>query len=90
MIPGMTRYTKLAITLPSRAAEHVRREVKRGRATSVSAYIAAAVEEKAKRESLDDLLNEMLEASGGPLTPAEMRWADRVLGKTRRRRGKAR
>ena len=77
---GMTTYEKIAISLPSRAAETIRRAVKHGRAKSVSAYIAAAVEEKTTKESFMELLEQMLEETGGPLTPAERRRADRELG----------
>jgi Arc/MetJ-type ribon-helix-helix transcriptional regulator len=76
----MTRYEKIAVSLPSRAAESARRAVKQGRAPSVSAYIAAAIEEQEKRASLDELLDKWLEESGGPPNAAERRWADRVLG----------
>lgn len=81
----MTRYEKIAISLPSRAAESVRRAVRQGRAPSVSAYVAAAVEEKSKKETLADMLAEMLEQSGGAPTPAERRWADKMLGYPPRR-----
>jgi hypothetical protein len=76
----MTRYTKLAISLPLRAAENVRRAVRAGRAESASAYIAAAIEEKASHEDLGALLEEMLAETGGPMTAAERRWAERTLG----------
>jgi antitoxin ParD1/3/4 len=84
----MTRYQKIAISLPVRAAENVRRAVRQGQAPSVSAYIAAAIEEKAGKESLRALLAELLEESGGPATRAERDAADRLLGfkPTRRRR----
>jgi Arc/MetJ-type ribon-helix-helix transcriptional regulator len=91
MTIGMTSYVKLAISLPSRAAENVRRAVKAGKAASVSAYIAQAVEEKSKEDSLEHLIAEMLAETGGPLTKAEREWADRAMGfkpkrRTRRRR----
>ncbi|HEU4615615.1 MAG TPA: hypothetical protein VFS15_26150 [Kofleriaceae bacterium] len=76
----MTRYEKIAISLPSRAAEGVRRAVREGKAASVSAYIAEAVEEKRKRETLADLLGEMLDETGGPPTTEERRWARKRLG----------
>jgi hypothetical protein len=85
MTSGMTEYEKIAVSLPSRAAETARRAVRQGRATSVSAYIASAIEEKAKLESLQALLDEMLAESGGPLTAAESRAADRTLGNAARR-----
>ena len=73
-------YEKIAISLPSRAAEHVRRAVRKGEAKSVSAYITDAIEEKSKTETLAEMLDKMLEESGGPMTTAEARWADRKLG----------
>jgi Arc/MetJ-type ribon-helix-helix transcriptional regulator len=76
----MTAYQKIAVSLPPRAAENARRAVRDGRAASVSAYVASAIEEKAKLEDLSALLDEMLAATGGPLTPAERRAADRALG----------
>jgi len=83
---GMTRYAKLAVSLPVRAAEQARRAVRQGRAPSVSAYVAQAIEEKTKLDDLASLLDDMLAESGGPLTVAERRAADRALGITRRRK----
>jgi hypothetical protein len=54
--------------------------VQRGHAPSVSAYVTAALEEKVKLDDLSTLLAEMLEESGGPVTPAERRTLDRMLG----------
>jgi Arc/MetJ-type ribon-helix-helix transcriptional regulator len=84
----MTRYEKIAISLPAHAAENVRRAVRRGEAASVSAYITAAIEERAKQRSLRSLLEETLAETGGPLTAAEIRTADRLLGFAPRRRTK--
>jgi hypothetical protein len=55
----------------------------------VSAYVASALEEKVKLDELSALLDEMLAESGGPLSSAERRDADRALGvqgKTARRK----
>lgn len=80
MISGMTRrYEKIAITLPLRAAEHVRRAVRYGHAPSVSAYIATAVEEKAKKETAREFFDELLAETGGPMTAAERRETERLL-----------
>jgi hypothetical protein len=76
----MTRYAKIAVSLPLRAAESARSAVRAGRAASVSAYVAAAIADKAKLDELAGLLDEMLAESGGPLTSAERRAADRALG----------
>lgn len=77
MIAGMT--SKIAVSLPDHLVEQARRAVAEGRAASVSAYVAAALAEKSQRDDLGALLDEMLEASGGPLTGAERRRADDIL-----------
>jgi Arc/MetJ-type ribon-helix-helix transcriptional regulator len=76
----MTGSTKIAVSLPATLVARTRRAVRQGRADSVSAYVAAALEERAKLDELMALLDEMLAESGGPLTPAERRAADRALG----------
>ncbi len=80
MIAGMTM-SKIAVTLPAGLVEQAQRAVAEGRATSVSAYVARALEDRAKLDELASLLDAMLAESGGPLTPAEQREADRVLGR---------
>lgn len=78
---------KIAISLPESLVTHVRGEVRRGRATSVSAYVASAVAKQAENDDLAAMLDEMLAASGGPMTRAERAWADGVLGlKAKRKR----
>ena len=77
MIHSMTM--KIAVSLPNELVEHARREVREGRARSVSAYVADAIAERSERESLEDLLDEMLAASGGPMTDAERARADERL-----------
>lgn len=76
----MTTTLKLAISLPRPLAERTRRAVRKGGAASVSAYVAAALEEKTKMDDLAALFDEMLEASGGPLTARERAAADVALG----------
>lgn len=80
----MTGYQKIAISLTSRAAERVRRAVKSGQAPSVSAYIVSLIDEKASREDLISMLEEMRKETGGPPTPAERRWVDYQLAPKRR------
>ncbi|MGC1194902.1 MAG: hypothetical protein WA976_08975, partial [Candidatus Dormiibacterota bacterium] len=67
----MTAKSKVAVTLPGPLLETVKAAVAAGQAPNVSAYVADALEEKAKTDALDDLLDEMLEETGGPLTDAE-------------------
>ena len=76
---------KLAISIPSKVLAKARRAAKREKAPSLSAYISAAIEEKSTMDDLKHMLDEMLEATGGPLTAAERRAADRVLLRDRRK-----
>jgi len=80
MIDGMTKQSKIAVSLPTELVQQARRAVSDGRASSVSAYVAAALEERAKIDDLALLLEEMLAETGGPLTPEECDAADRALG----------
>ena len=79
----MTRYEKIAISLPSHTAERVRRAVKNGEAPSASAYITNAIERKLTREEGIAMLDEWLEESGGPMTAEEKRMVDRELYRPR-------
>lgn len=85
----MTVTEKIAVSLPRGLASRARRAVRQGRAASVSAYVASALEEKVKLDDLAALLDDMLAESGGPLNAGERRAADRALGlpagKARRR-----
>jgi Arc/MetJ-type ribon-helix-helix transcriptional regulator len=87
MIAGMTT-EKIAISVPEQTLARVRRAVRKGRAASVSAYITAAIEDRAKLDDLETLLAEMLQASGGPLSAAEKRAADAALLGTPKKRTK--
>lgn len=80
MMNGMTT-TKIAVSLPQELVAQAQHAVAEGRAGSVSAYVAAALEEKAKLDDLASLLSEMLAETGGPLTVSERRTADRALGR---------
>jgi Arc/MetJ-type ribon-helix-helix transcriptional regulator len=79
MMVGMTPKEKIAVSLPPHLVKAAKTAVRKGRSANVSAYVADAMAEKAKNDDLRSLLDEMLEESGGPMTPAERRWADRVL-----------
>jgi len=76
---GMT-HSKIAVSLPPGLVAQAHRAVADGRAASVSAYVASALEEKAELDDLASLLDQMLTETGGPLTEAERGWADEVLG----------
>jgi len=79
---------KVAVSLPRETFQRAKRAVRRGRAASLSAYVTAALEQKATLDELDDLLNDMLEETGGPMTRTEKRKIDRLLGVPARRTGK--
>jgi Arc/MetJ-type ribon-helix-helix transcriptional regulator len=80
MMIGMTT-SKIAVSLPSELVEHAQRAVSEGRAASVSAYVARALQEQAKLDDLASLLEEMLAETGGALTTAERKAADNALGR---------
>jgi hypothetical protein len=88
MIVSMTR-AKIAVTVPRPLLAAARRAVKMGQAESISAYVTAAMEQKAKLDDLAAMLDEMLVESGGAPTGAERREAERMLGVRRRRRTRA-
>jgi Arc/MetJ-type ribon-helix-helix transcriptional regulator len=81
--------SKIAVSLPDPLVARARRAVTRGLAESVSAYVAAALEEKAKLDDLAELLDELLAETGGPLSAAERRAADAVLDGPRKKRRRA-
>jgi Arc/MetJ-type ribon-helix-helix transcriptional regulator len=86
---GMTTQ-KIAISLPGKLVDRARSAVRKGRVSSVSAYVAAALEEKSKLDDLEGLLQEMLAETGGRLSALEREGADAALGvpsgKTRKKR----
>jgi hypothetical protein len=70
---------RVTVTVRREILAKAERQVKRGRATSVSAWVDSAMEEKAKREDLATLLAEM-KAEKGPASEEEEAWARGVLG----------
>ncbi|HTT89873.1 MAG TPA: hypothetical protein VMF65_09995 [Acidimicrobiales bacterium] len=73
--------SKIAVSLPTELVEQAQRAVSEGRAPSVSAYVARALQEQAKLDNLASLLEEMLAQTGGPLTAVERKAADHALGR---------
>ena len=78
---GMTR-PKIAISLPSEQLARVHREVRAGRAASVSGYIAKVLAEQERRESLRELLGDLIEQHGEPAAK-DIQWAERALDQRR-------
>ena len=73
----MTR-AKIAISLPKHQLARVHREIRAGKAASVSGYIATVLAEQEKRDSLRMLLRDLIEQHGEP-GPEDLKWAERVL-----------
>jgi hypothetical protein len=84
---GMT-VMKVAVSLPRGTLQRAKRAVRRGRARSLSAYVLAALEQKAMLDELDDLLNEMLDETGGSMTKKEEKLVDGLLAGSKRPRKK--
>ena len=79
---GMTT-SKIAISLPEKQLARVQRAVRAGKADSVSGYIARVLAEQERRESLRDVMNDLIAQHGEP-KKEDVQWAKRVLA-TRRR-----
>lgn len=73
------RKARVTVTVRKAVLAKAERQVKRGRAKSVSAWVDSAMEEKARREDLAALLAEM-KAENGPASATEEAWARDVLG----------
>jgi hypothetical protein len=70
---------RVTVTVRRQLLTRAEKQVRSGRAKSVSAWVDAAMEEKARREDLATLLAEM-KAETGPATKDEEEWARNVLG----------
>ena len=70
--------SKIAISLPKEQLAKVHREIRAGRAESVSGYIARVLAENDKRESLRALLRDLIHQYGEPGTK-DIKWAERAL-----------
>lgn len=70
---------RVTVTVRPQVLAAAEEEVAAGRASSVSAWVDQAIEEKARREDLAALLAEM-QAENGSAAPEEDAWARQVLG----------
>jgi len=73
---------KIAISLPKEQLARVHREIRAGRAESVSGYIAGVLAEQEKRESLRVLLRDLIQEHGEPAAK-DIKWAERALAPRR-------
>ncbi len=71
---------KIAVSLSQKMIDDLHRAVDEGRAPSVSALVAEAVEQKLADDDFEALLAEMLEETGGPPTPEETAEMQALLG----------
>jgi Arc/MetJ-type ribon-helix-helix transcriptional regulator len=88
MVSGMAT-SKITITLPDEQLTEVRRLVAAGKAASVSGFVQHAVGVAIHDAAgWQEMLDEVLRQTGGPLTAAERSWADSLLrvSQPRRRR----
>ena len=69
---------RVTVSLPDDLVASAAAAVAAGRATSVSAYVASAMREKADRESVAEVLAEW-RTEAGPLTAADETWVQDVL-----------
>ena len=70
---------KIAVSLPDEQVAFIRRAVEQGRAPSVSGFISAAVAHAQQEDRLAQLLDE-LDRELGPVSDADLTWADKALG----------
>lgn len=70
---------KIAVSVPEELVAHMEREVKAGRAASVSAYVSEAVGRMAGDDELIRVLDQMDEEYGPP-SEEVMAWAKHALG----------
>ncbi|MBI4885243.1 MAG: CopG family transcriptional regulator [Actinobacteria bacterium] len=72
---------KITITLPEEQLDLVRDLVAHGQAASISSFVQQAVDASLHDSNAWALeLARGLEETGGPLTAAEIAWADEILG----------
>lgn len=70
---------RVTVTVRRDTLKRAESQVRKGAARSVSAWVDAAMEEKARREDLAALLARM-RAEDGPASPEDEEWARGVLG----------
>lgn len=69
---------KIAVSLPDHLVAEARAAVAEGRSASVSAYVAQAMDEKSKRRTLAEVLDDF-DAELGPPSAAAIQRADSAL-----------
>ena len=89
MVNGMAT-TKITITLPDRQLEEIRKRVAAQQSPTVSGFIQQAVQKSLENAAaFRAMIDDGLEATGGPPKPKERAWARRMVS-ARKRGAKAR
>ena len=73
--------TKVALSISSRAITRAKKEVRSGRAKSLSAFVSEALEDKLNRDELSGILDAMDAEHGRPSKKAR-EWARKVLSRS--------
>jgi len=77
--------TKVTVSLDPAVAERARRDVAEGRAKSLSAWLNEAGRERVEGDDLAQVLAELFEETGGPLTDQELAQARQRLAQAEQR-----
>lgn len=80
MTESAREFVKLSVSLPRMAAENLRAAVTAGAASSVSAYVAAAIEDRLARDRTLERISELRD--GRPFSAEALAWARSALGVT--------
>ena len=72
---------KVALSISREVLTQAKKQVRAGRAKSLSAFVTEAVDEKLRRSELQEILDAMDEAQGKP-SKADTAWANRVLARS--------
>jgi len=84
MVNGMAT-TKITITLPNRQLEEIRKRVAAQESPTVSGFIQQAVQKSLENAAaFRAMIDEGLDATGGPPKPRERAWARRMLSARKR------
>lgn len=82
MLVGMRTTERITVTLPTELTARLRQRVSSGEADSVSGFVAEAVTDRLREESLADWLADMADGAE-PITDEARDWAENVLRSAR-------
>ncbi len=70
-------HDRMTISLPLDVGARLRADARTAGASSLSAYVTEALEQRTKKQTFRDLLDEMFRDN--PMTDEEREWADAIL-----------